>query len=356
MLEIPESAFCAWRLHAPAAPSTARIVAFRVATEAIVAFEQVRKIAEECDDKDLLTVGQLSTYWLTLVGRLGDAFAVVEEMIESTQSDPNLGRATFGFCARAWAEMWRGWVLGHMGRLEESRASFDEASDLARAYDDAETLGWTLCSYAQLAWLSGEPGDSLHRAREGALIAEGSGSSISLCLANLTLAFAYLARGEWDEAQAAAERALEMVRGAHTGLQYESLILSMIAEAKLATGDYAGGLEAAEQGVASAQDSKTRLHELEARLSLARAVLASGGAAARVRIAQLLDETMALALECGAGSHVPRVHIELAELSHLEGDEEGYERELREAQRLFEEIGARGRAATVASQLAALPA
>ena len=179
-------------------------------------------------------------------------------------------------------------------------------------------------------------------------IASPAWSSISLCLANLTLAFAYLARGEWDEAQAAAERALEMVRGAHTGLQYESLILSMIAEAKLATGDYAGGLEAAEQGVASAQDSKTRLHELEARLSLARAVLASGGAAARVRIAQLLDETMALALECGAGSHVPRVHIE--------GDEEGYERELREAQRLFEEIGARGRAATVASQLAALPA
>jgi class 3 adenylate cyclase/tetratricopeptide (TPR) repeat protein len=324
--------------------------------EAIASSEEVWQIAQECDDKELLTVAQTSAYWLTLVGRLADASALVEQMIESSQSDPNLGRAIFGFCARAWAAMWHGWVLFYMGRLEESRASFEEAGDLSRAYDDVETLGWTYCSYASLAWFSGESGDSLRHAREGAEIAERSGSSISLCLACLSLAFAYLVRAEWDDAQAAAERALEMVREAHTGLQYEPLILSVIADAKLGTGEYAGALEAAEEGVESAQDSKTRVHELHARLSLARAVRASEGAAARDRIADLLAATMDLALECGADSHVPQVHVELAELSRLDGDEQAYERELREARRLFEQIGATGHAAAVANQLAALPA
>lgn len=65
---------------------------------------------------------------------------------------------------------------------------------------------------------------------------------------------------------------------------------------------------------------------------------------------------MKILRECGATGHLPFLHAELAELAGLNGDDEGYDCELREAQRLFEETGASGHAAKVATQLAVLPA
>ncbi len=48
----------------------------------------------------------------------------------------------------------------------------------------------------------------------------------------------------------------------------------------------------------------------------------------------------------------PQIHVELAELACRSGDEEGRVRELREAHRLFAEIGASGYAERVAGELA----
>jgi AraC-like DNA-binding protein len=53
----------------------------------------------------------------------------------------------------------------------------------------------------------------------------------------------------------------------------------------------------------------------------------------------------------GAKSYEPFVHIERAELARLNGDEAARRRELREAHRLFLEIGAPIRAAEVAKEL-----
>jgi hypothetical protein len=53
-----------------------------------------------------------------------------------------------------------------------------------------------------------------------------------------------------------------------------------------------------------------------------------------------------------AKSYEPFLHIEPAELARLNGDEATHESELREAHRLFTEIGAPIRAAEVAKKLA----
>jgi hypothetical protein len=53
----------------------------------------------------------------------------------------------------------------------------------------------------------------------------------------------------------------------------------------------------------------------------------------------------------GAKSYEPFLHVERAELARLTGDEAARERELREAHRLFTEIGAPIRAAEVAKEL-----
>jgi hypothetical protein len=54
----------------------------------------------------------------------------------------------------------------------------------------------------------------------------------------------------------------------------------------------------------------------------------------------------------GAKSYDPFLHVERAELARLAGDEATRQRELRDAHRLFTEIGAPIRAAEVAKELA----
>jgi hypothetical protein len=54
----------------------------------------------------------------------------------------------------------------------------------------------------------------------------------------------------------------------------------------------------------------------------------------------------------GAKSYEPFLYVERAELAKLTGDDALRERELREAHRLFTEIGAPIRAAEVAKELA----
>jgi hypothetical protein len=56
----------------------------------------------------------------------------------------------------------------------------------------------------------------------------------------------------------------------------------------------------------------------------------------------------------GAKSYEPFLHVERAELARLSGDEATRERELREAHRLFTEIGAPIRAAEVAKELGSM--
>jgi len=58
----------------------------------------------------------------------------------------------------------------------------------------------------------------------------------------------------------------------------------------------------------------------------------------------------------GAKSYEPFLHVERAELARLTGDEATRESELREAHRLFTEIGAPIRAAEVAKELASAAA
>jgi len=53
----------------------------------------------------------------------------------------------------------------------------------------------------------------------------------------------------------------------------------------------------------------------------------------------------------GAKSYEPFLHVERAELAKLTGDEVAREREIREAHRMFLEIGAPIRAAEVAKEL-----
>ena len=75
------------------------------------------------------------------------------------------------------------------------------------------------------------------------------------------------------------------------------------------------------------------------------------GVQATIEIEAALAEAVAWLEMSGAKSYVPFLHIERGELARLAGDEAARERELREAHRLFTEMGAPIRAEQVAKEL-----
>jgi len=82
-----------------------------------------------------------------------------------------------------------------------------------------------------------------------------------------------------------------------------------------------------------------------------RALRQSQGVDATREIEAALAEADAWLEMSGAKSYEPFLHVERAELARLSGDEAIRQRELREAHRLFTEIGAPIRAAEVAKEL-----
>jgi hypothetical protein len=83
-----------------------------------------------------------------------------------------------------------------------------------------------------------------------------------------------------------------------------------------------------------------------------RALRETEGLQATREIESALAEADAWLEMSGAKSYEPFLHVERAELARLSGDEPSRERELRDAHRLFTEIGAPIRAEQVAKELA----
>ena len=99
--------------------------------------------------------------------------------------------------------------------------------------------------------------------------------------------------------------------------------------------------------------SGTPLYECDARLVLARVRLQEGAeetATAR-EIGLLLERVTGLIDQTGAESRRPRLTELLASLAHAQGDDADHVRKLREAHRLYVEMGATGNAARLGSEL-----
>ena len=88
-----------------------------------------------------------------------------------------------------------------------------------------------------------------------------------------------------------------------------------------------------------------------AQLALVRVLLRTKGLASRSAIEAALEEVSRLARQQELNAFEPFVSLERAELARLAHDETTRQRELREAHRLFLEMGAPIRAAEIAKEL-----
>ena len=318
------------------------------------ALEQLLEAADLADgsgNRALELTRFVGAFWLFFLGDLRAGLADLEQLIELTRDDPRLGMEIWGFSPHAWARAVRAVVLPYVGRVPEAKDERERALALARELGDDETLGWARGAITSHALVTGETEGVLEQAHQGWEVAERLGSPWSQVFALLTLARAHNLRAEWEQAAAACKRGLALARARRTGLAFEDQFLYVLAQAQLGLGNFEAARSTAQEAIAVSRRRGVRLGELMGQLALARALLAAGGAATVDAAAAALDRASALTAETRAVSMEPFIRLALADLARARGDEAARARELSEARRLFEAIGAPKRAAQLAAAM-----
>jgi class 3 adenylate cyclase/tetratricopeptide (TPR) repeat protein len=313
---------------------------------------QAFALAEESGDPALYMAIAVSAYALYCVGEHREAVRTLDRAIELADGDVTVGAGTNLGCPYAFCLGIKGLNLVNLGELEEARRLLEQARKLAREQGDIETVGFCHTLSAWQAYFRGEPEAALGHAQQAIEIAERTGSAYSRAWAWFWLGLAERMRGEWQRAIEALERSTAVARERRTAVEGDAIRLAVLGESYLGLGDAERARALVEEGLEIARANRDPVTELHLSLLLARVLLGSAGSTAREQIAAALARALALARDTGAKGFEPMVHVELAELARQGGDEEGREGELREAHRLFTEIGASGHAERLSAELA----
>jgi tetratricopeptide (TPR) repeat protein len=310
------------------------------------------RLFQEMGDPEASAVRALMAYPLCIRGPLSKALAITDETAEMALRYPEMGERLFGLSAPDYNLFWRAWLLARMGRFEDAGRAATRAVAAGRDRSVLELVAWALPVHSLVAYLTGEGKGAVGRASEAVGVADELGSPFHSVLALEGLGAASLAAGRGEDALRPLHEALTLARDRHVGLFDESSLLAYLADAHLHVGDEAAAVQAADEAVAVARQQAARVHECQALVARARALRSMAGLDAGKAIAADLTEASAAIEEVGAHAWSPFVHEERAQLAGLEGDVTIWERELREAHRLFAATMARGHAARLTKELA----
>jgi hypothetical protein len=199
--------------------------------------------------------------------------------------------------------------------------------------------------------ITGEAAPALAHGREAVDYAERTGNQMARVLDYWRLGIANVLNRAWHDALEALGEAQAIA--SERRLQYwEGSVLALMAAAHLGLGDRARAMALAEEAITVGRRRGTRISEFRALLTRIRALREIRGLEATREIEAAFAEADAWLEMSGAKSYAPFLHVERAELARLSGDDAAPQRELREAHRLFLEIGAPIRAEQVAKELA----
>jgi adenylate cyclase len=314
---------------------------------ALPTVEQAIVRADESGDAELRAVARSALAVVhTTGGSVDRLLDVTDEAIEilggadAAEANPSPMNPYHRFLS------FRGWALTFSGRLGEARAMLDRALELTTERGDLVFAIVTRSFRASLEVLRGSPSGALTHARQSVEYAERVGSPLGLAIAYQALGWAHVGNGQLEEARSALEHALAVSPGSRA---QDSSVLGYLAEAYAGLGDTPRAREAAAEAVAIAD--REGVSNVQIPISLARARRSAEGLAAEQEIEAALDRALELVEETGSRVFVPPVHEERAELARLRGDEATRERELREAHRLYTEMGATGHAERLAREL-----
>jgi len=291
----------------------------------------------------------IQSYAYLMLGRRVEALTRSDEMLALGRRDPHVGLELAGYrpyLVGLWA---RGCILSVLGRLAEAARVLDQAIALAKQHGDWVPGTSAHAEYAQLCDFTGDVRAALAHARVSVELAEKTGNQGARARAFDALGLANALDGQWREALDALGQALAIARERRTALEQEARFLAHLARTHLGVGDTSIARATAEEAIAAAQRRGTRTLEIEAHIVLGRVLIHAGGRQEEVQAA--LDAALSLVEETGAKSHLPFIHLERAALARIVRDDASRERSLREAHRLFIDMGAPIRAEQVAREL-----
>jgi hypothetical protein len=282
-------------------------------------------------------------------GDLRRAIELTELGISLTHGDPSVGEDILYFSPYLHLIAGRGVYMALTGRIPEGIEQLRNAIQLAREREDF-TVSCTANSWwVVLANISGEIAGAVAHARAAVDAADRVGL-IQRTNANAWLGLAIGLEGDWPQAASVLERC-HSITVENAGLQMtQSLLLGYLARAYAHCGNPAAR-STAERAVAVAQGQGVVRYEIEAQIALAQALLASGNASDRPAVDSALARAAACVEQSGARAYLPMIKEERATSARLGGGDTAAMRELREAHRLYEEIGATGHAARLAKAL-----
>jgi class 3 adenylate cyclase/tetratricopeptide (TPR) repeat protein len=288
---------------------------------------------------------------LQFAGQLREAVGQSDEAERLCGGDPELG-AYPGFSPFGIVLTYRARTLAFLGRLGEAVATARRAIEIAHRRQDLESLVTGHQAGELACELAGDVEGALGHGRQ-AVEAAATASWAMRMIALATLGRAHLLVGAWLPAVEAMTGARAIMRERRLFLVLEGFDFPVLAEASLGAGDPGVARETADLALARTRQHHTRVYEITALLAWARVRLATDGAHGAAGIEAALRDAMALVEATEARAYAPFIHVERAALAHLLGDEITRQRELREAHRLFTEMGATVRAEQVAKDLAA---
>jgi class 3 adenylate cyclase/tetratricopeptide (TPR) repeat protein len=307
------------------------------------------RLAEQTQNGFLRFIARLPlSSWLAMSGRLREGLALSEEAEAFARDAPEL-EAEPGSSPYARLLDQRARMLAYLGRLQEADQTLERAMDVARTRKDGEMLLATQWRVVTICELTGDAPRALVHARRGMELVGDEDTGLRRVETYGALGRACLLNGQWREAIEAISTAAGS--RAEGQLFNEAGELTTLAEAHLGAGDAARAREAVDRALTSARQGGRRILEIRGLLARARVLLAAEGAAAAAEITTTLRDALALVETTEAHAFAPFIHVERAALARLTGDDRARERELREAHRLFTEMGATARAEQVAREL-----
>jgi hypothetical protein len=239
-----------------------------------------------------------------------------------------------------------------MGRIADGLEELRRCARLAEEDRTPEVALYAIYYAAEAGCHAHDADRGLASARQLEVLSRTLGDPPAfLAMKETAFAFAHLAAGRPADAIAPARAALAVYRRLEQ--QMVGVAATTLAEALLQAGDLTSALAAAEEAIALCGRTLRATYEAEAHGVLARALLRRDGVAARNRAEAALASAAALIERCGARTLAPALSEWRAEVAAVLGNEATRGKLLREAQRGYEEIGARDYAARLAAELSA---
>jgi hypothetical protein len=286
----------------------------------------------------------MSAQWLCFGDRRAPETG--RDALRGEPDDLTIGSEYYGWSPYLFITAYSAFMEAYLGQPRSALAEMERAERLARKYGQPELEGW--CMYYMtncLVELLGEEEQALLCARRALAAAERIPSPATEQHAYLTAALAHYCAGQYASAARFAEQALSGQAGD------EPLALGVLAASRAGLGDRDVARDLGRRAIDLA-DRQGGCHSMVTRAYWLRALLADRGGTTVEELEAAVADLERRVAERGWRSYRPLVHLGRAELARRRGDDPSREQHLREAHRLYTEMGATAHAERLARELA----